>query len=123
MTELTTLLGQAVGQARFVNTRLGTLSPSAMQDLSRRQPMWLMMVDTELPQTTLESVVASLKLLLPKHIKGDHVGDGLAFFLRGSAPWSVEAFARDMVRTAAIWGGSSNGKPAHPMGQWRTHSF
>lgn len=104
MTELATLLGQAVGQARFVNTRLGTLSPSGLQDLYRRQPMWLMMVDTELPQTTLESVVASLKLLLPRHIKGDHVGDGLAFFLRGSAPWSVEAFARDMVRTAAILG-------------------
>lgn len=104
MTELTTLLGQAVGQAQFADTRLGTLSPSALQDLYRRQPMWLMMVDTEFPQTTLESVVASLKLLLPKHIKGDHVGDGLAFFLRGSAPWSVAAFARDMVRTAAILG-------------------
>lgn len=104
MAELPELLSRAVEQARFDSTRIGELNPSELQDLYRRQPMLLMTVDTQLDQSLADDIVASLKLLLPRHIEGDRVGNGLSFFLRGYAPMSVEKLARDVVHASAVLG-------------------
>ena len=104
MAELAELLSRAVEQARFESTRMGSLSRSGLRDLYRRQPIWLMTVATRLEQRLVGDIVVSLKLLIPRHIEDDRVGNGLAFFLRGFAPMSVEELARDVVRTSAVLG-------------------
>lgn len=104
MQDLIESLRTAVKHARFESTQMGALSPSGLQDLYRRQPMWLATVDTQLDQIWVDDIVAWLKALLPNHIEGDRVVNGLAFFLRGSAPISVEQLARYMVRTSAVLG-------------------
>lgn len=104
MAELTELLSRAVEEARFESTSLGSLNRQGLQELYRRQPMYLITVTTQLYQRLLDDIITSIKLLMPRHIEEERVGNGLAFFLQGVAPMNVEQLARDVVRTSAVLG-------------------
>ena len=95
-------LRKAVGQASFEVPRFGTYSADDLRRLSGDNPLFLSLATTHLPEDSLNEVTSILPSLLNNHIVNDHVGDGLAFFLHGSAPLTTSRLALDSVRAAAI---------------------
>jgi len=80
--EFTQALDKAVGQATFEildsGIRITAVEP---RGFSRTHPALLGLAQAQMPADSLDDLTGLLPSLLRNHIKGDRVGDGLAFFL------------------------------------------
>ena len=96
------VLGRAVEYATFEVPHRGTYTANDFERISRAYPMLLRLTTTQLPKHLLGELTSMITSLLGNHIVNDHVGNGLAFFLRGSAPLTISQLALDSVRAAAV---------------------
>ena len=102
--EFIQVLGRAAGQATFDVPQSGTYTAGNFRSISRAQPLLLRLATTRLPEHLLGELTSLIPSLLTNHIVNDHVGNGLAFFLRGSAPLTISQLALDSIKASAVDG-------------------
>ena len=113
-------MGEVSEQATFNTSLMGELVSSEFKKfyyLSTRSStlLWAHSAKPQLREDLMAELVQQLQLLLGQYIADDHIGNGIAYLLRGTVEPSISEFALDVIRAAVILGPEQTAMMLH---QW-----